>query len=283
MRSSVTIAGSATALLGLLVRPVTADAETVYVTPHASYSSSVGVLGCKINTDRVAYWPAEVDCNNLCVSLSYGGRSLYLLRIDHSGGAHDVSYDAWNYLLTGKSATEDPIAGGATAMTTETVDMANCADLLHAKADGKTALPLSASNSMNYLNSCLEQQAAGNDSWVAQHYALFNIADPLCLYGYDEPCSLDDWPSQNQATCHHALGAAATLSDATPVYNIEYPSGTRVLAGGAAVPASSSTASASKSTAAANNAAASSAVVLVASWTAVGLASLVHSLVAGFL
>src|SRR3569833_2656431 len=92
-----------------------AAATGVWTTPHDSYSSSVGVLGCKINTDRVAYWPGSVDCNNICVKLSYGGRSVHLLRIAQSGGAYDISYDAWNYLQTGKSATTDPITGGTGA------------------------------------------------------------------------------------------------------------------------------------------------------------------------
>ena len=59
------------------------DSGTVWVTPHDSYSSSVGVLGCKIDTDRVAYWPASVDCTNICVSLSYEGRDVKL-RLDTS-------------------------------------------------------------------------------------------------------------------------------------------------------------------------------------------------------
>ena len=45
------------------------------VTPHAEYSSSIGVPGCKINTNRVAYWPGSVDCNNICVKVTNGDRS----------------------------------------------------------------------------------------------------------------------------------------------------------------------------------------------------------------
>ena len=29
----------------------------ITVTPHEQYSSSIGALGCKLNTNRVAYWP----------------------------------------------------------------------------------------------------------------------------------------------------------------------------------------------------------------------------------
>ena len=200
---------------------VVADSGTVWATPHDSYSSSVGVLGCKVNTNRIAYWPGSIDCNNLCVRLSYEGRSVHLLRIDQSEGAHDVSYDAWNYLYTGYSATDRPAAGGATPMEFEDVDVSNCADLIKTD-DGK--LPLSAANSMNFLASCLSY-----DSWVARNHALYNILDPICLWGYDEQCSLD-WPNANQAACPHQLGTPSALTSA-PVYNIMYPSGQKALAG----------------------------------------------------
>lgn len=197
-----------------------ADSIGISVTPHASFSSSIGVLGCKINTNRVAYWPMAVDCNNICVKLSYDSRSVYLLRIDHSGGAYDVSYDAWNYLQTGKSATKDPIAGGGVAMTYENASASDCSGLIN--TDG---LALSASNSMDYLFSCL----ADDSSWVAQNYVLYNIADSLCSVGYNEKCTLDVASGANQATCPHTLGAPAELTS-QPVYNIEYPTGQRVLA-----------------------------------------------------
>lgn len=197
-----------------------ADSVAVSVTPHASYSSSIGVLGCKINTNRVAYWPMAVDCTNICVKVSYDSRSLHLLRIDHSGGAYDVSYDAWNYLQTGKSATQDPIAGGGVAMTYENVSASECSGLINTGG-----LALSASNSMDYLFSCLDDAS----SWVAQNYVLYNIADSLCSVGYNEKCSLDVASGANQATCPHTLGSPAALTS-QPVYNIVYPTGQKVLA-----------------------------------------------------
>ncbi|EXK23287.1 hypothetical protein FOMG_19933, partial [Fusarium oxysporum f. sp. melonis 26406] len=78
------------------------------ITPHDQYSSTIGVLGCKIDTNRVAYWPGTVDCNNICVKVSNKGRDVHLLKIDSSGGAHDISYDAWNYLGFGESAAKNP-------------------------------------------------------------------------------------------------------------------------------------------------------------------------------
>jgi len=200
---------------------VAADTTTVWATPHDSYSSSVGVLGCKINTNRVAYWPMSVDCTNICVSLSYSGRTVYLLRVDQSGGAYDVSYDAWNYLITGKSATSNPTAGGATAMEYSDVDASMCADLI--QTNGKK-LPLSAANSMNFLASCLSQ----SDSWVANNYVLYNIMDSVCSWGYNEVCKLD-LSISNQPKCPNTLGSPVALTD-EPVYNIEYPSGKSVLA-----------------------------------------------------
>jgi len=203
------------------VAAATASGGSVWVTPHASYSSSVGVLGCMIDTNRVAYWPDSVDCNNICVALTYEGRSVNLLRIDQSGGAHDVSYDAWNYLYTGYSATSKPTAGGAIEMNYTNVEASACASLIHTQHN---KLPLSASNSMDFLASCLSQP----DSWVAENYVLYNILDPLCSWGYDEVCTLN-WPADNQPTCPHTLGLDTPLTT-EPVYNIEYPSGQVVLA-----------------------------------------------------
>ena len=199
-----------------------AAATSVSTTPHDSYSSSVGVLGCKINTDRVAYWPGSVDCNNFCIKLSHEGRSVHLLRIDQSGGAHDISYDAWAYLQTGKPASANPIAGGGVAMEYEEVDPSECADLIY--TDGHK-LPLSASNSMNFLTSCLAQP----NSYVAKNHVLYNICDAICTLGHDEVCHLDLSVS-NQASCGHTLGLTDPLKTA-PVYNVLYQSGKTVVAG----------------------------------------------------
>ncbi len=198
------------------------SSSSVSVTPHDSYSSSIGVLGCKIDTNRVAYWPETVTCDNICVSLTHDDRQLYLLRIDQSAGAHDISYDAWNYLYTGKSATDKPVAGGGVDMTYEAADPSKCKSLIKTKG---SKLPLSAANSMNYLSDCLSK----SDSWVAKNYELFNVLDPICTMGYDEECKLD-WPAKNQAACPHTLGIPEKLKD-SPVYNIRYPTGEKVLAG----------------------------------------------------
>ncbi|KAI1258811.1 hypothetical protein F5Y18DRAFT_421169 [Xylariaceae sp. FL1019] len=199
---------------------------SVGVTPHAFYSSSVGVIGCKVDVNRMAYWPASIDCNDICISLKYAGRSVKLLRVDSSQGAYDVSYDAWNYLVFGKSATKDPQVGGAIAMDYEVLEPSECKSLLHTSGH---KLPLSASNSMNYLSNCLTEQP---DSWVSKNYVLYNIQDPVCSFGYDETCTLD-WPTQNTATCPHAVGYPNNLTASNKedwVYDIEYGTGHLLLA-----------------------------------------------------
>ncbi|EHA49316.1 hypothetical protein MGG_00210 [Pyricularia oryzae 70-15] len=199
---------------------------TVWATPHSQYSSSVGVLGCKVNTNRIAYWPGVVDCDKICISLSYESRSVNLLRVDTSEGAYDVSYDAWNYLITGEGARQKPTAGGAVAMEYREAPADACKSLIHTPGN---KLPLSASNSMNFLASCLEQP----NSWVAKNYVLYNVLDPICSWGNDETCTLN-WPTENQAKCKSGLGTPSVLSN-QPVYNIEYPTGKTVLASNGSV------------------------------------------------
>lgn len=200
-----------------------AGTTKVWATPHDSYSSSIGVLGCKVNTDRIAYWPGAVDCNNLCVSLSYGDREVKLLRVDQSEGAHDVSYDAWNYLITGHGANDRPAVGGPIEMETEDLPASECKDLIKTKGH---KLPLSAANSMNFLASCLAKK---DGNWVAENHVLYNVLDSICTWGFDEQCELD-WPNANQPKCKNDLGKPATLTD-KPVYDIKYPTGNKVIAG----------------------------------------------------
>ncbi|CEJ80594.1 hypothetical protein VHEMI00769 [[Torrubiella] hemipterigena] len=193
-------------------------AQSASITPHDMYSSSIGVLGCHINTNRVAYWPGAVDCDQICVKVSHEGRSVHLLKIDSSGGAHDISYDAWNFLISGKSATESPQQGGGVNMNFEFVPASECSSLLH---NGK--LPLSASNSMNYVASCLQNQP---NSFAAKNHELLNFVDPICKYGYDEVCTLN-LQTSNQPTCPHQLGSTHTPTG-QHVYNIQYGTGKKV-------------------------------------------------------
>ncbi|KAF2205683.1 hypothetical protein GQ43DRAFT_385342 [Delitschia confertaspora ATCC 74209] len=200
----------------------TPSSTTIYATPHDSYSSSVGVLGCKIDTNRVAYFPSPVSCTNICISLTHpSGRSLKLLRIDQSGGAHDISYDAWNYLSTGYSARDKPETGGAVEMQYRDLPPEECKGLIKTR-EGR--LPLSASNSMNFLASCLGESG----SWVGGNYVLFNIADAVCTWGVDETCDLE-WPERNMAECRSGLGRQVVL-EGKSVVNVQYGTGKLVKA-----------------------------------------------------
>lgn len=204
-----TIASWIVGVMGTFPTPGT----TVSVTPHAEYSSSIGVLGCKIDTNRIAYWPLAVGCDKLCVKVSHEGRFLYLLRIDMSESAYDISYDAWNYLAFGVSALDNPQKGGGIIMSYDVVEMSECQHLLY---EGK--LPLSAANSMNYVSQCAGQPS----SWVAKNYQLYNINDPVCKYGVDEKCSLDAATS-NQPSCPGVLGNPIPMQSS--VKNIAYDTG----------------------------------------------------------
>lgn len=195
---------------------------TISATPHVEYSSSVGVLGCKINTNRVAYWPQSVGCDNMCVKVSYQDRSLHLLRVDQSGGAYDMSYDAWNTLVTGKNATIDPQMGGGYDMEYESVHMSECSHLIH---DSEGKLAFSAANSMNFISSCLSEP----NSWVAKNYGLWNIYNSICTNGVDEKCSLDLSVS-NQPSCGNSILGINTPLDTCKVTNIAYGTGKLVAA-----------------------------------------------------
>lgn len=212
-----TIAGLAASVSAIAI-PEVKRSGGVSITPHVSYSSSIGVLGCKIDTNRVAYWPSSPSCNNMCVKVSANGRSVNLLKIDQSGGAYDISYDAWNYLSTGQSAVDNPTMGGGMAATYEDVDMSECADMLKTP-DQKLAF--TAANSMNFVASCLAEPS----SWMAQNYALYNMANSACTLGYDEVCSLDLSVS-NQPSCPHQLGVQTPNTDPNDtVENIAYGTG----------------------------------------------------------
>lgn len=219
--SLLTLVSAASAMV-LPASKLTAVDIPVSITPHQQYSSSIGVLGCMINTNRVAYWPSFPDCgSSICVQVSYGGRSLNLLHIDQSGGAHDISYDAWNYLYTGKSAEQNPTQGGGISATYSIQPMSACSDLI-TSPDGK--LPFSAANSMNYISHCIST----GPNWIASNYGLWNIATSACTYGIDEECTLD-LETSNQPTCPSELGLQIPLSS-MPVFDVEYGTGRAVLA-----------------------------------------------------
>lgn len=203
------------------------------VTPHDRYASSIGVLGCKINTNRVAYWMEAIDCNNICLKLTHmaSKRSVHLLKIDKSGAAHDISYDAWNYLKTGNPAKEGTAATGGPGDLGEVQyeyvdpDSPECKSLIY---DPEGKLPLMGANSMNFFSSCPE------GSWVKNNTQFWNLNDDRCSTGWNEKCTL--LPGDNQPTCQpgHLLGyggsehpvlGPADLKGDHKVVNIDYMTG----------------------------------------------------------
>lgn len=150
MKTTMMIAAASafTTVTSVAIPAVKRDSGTVSITPHDVYSSSIGVLGCKIDVNHVAYWPGMPSCGSNCIKLTGpGGRTTNVLHIDSSGGAHDISYNAWNYLKTGQLATADPVEGGGFDVTWESVDMSQCASIIKPEANVRlpcySLLPLS--------------------------------------------------------------------------------------------------------------------------------------------
>lgn len=117
------LAGVSCARSGPTRRASSAGSGTYSVTPHTSYSSSVGVLGCKIDYNRVAYWPMEVDCDSMCIKLTNNGKSLTVLHVDTSGGAYDISYDAWSQLNCGVPGSAQTCVGGGVNMQCKSMSL----------------------------------------------------------------------------------------------------------------------------------------------------------------
>ncbi|EFY96537.1 cerato-platanin like protein [Metarhizium robertsii] len=211
--ATVIVASAAAVSAGVISK----RGQSISVTPHDQYSSTIGVIGGMINANRVAYWPTYPSCDNICVKVSYQGRSLNLLHIDKSGGAHDISYDAWNYLVSGKSAKESPQTGGGITMEYEDVPADDCKDLLH-----NDKLPLIAVNGMSYIGGC------DKNSWAVKNYEFYNLADTQGTSGWDELCTLDLAVS-NQPKCPHTLGGQ-NKPTGVEVVNIQYGTGKEVKA-----------------------------------------------------
>lgn len=196
-----------------------ASASDISITPHDKYSSSIGVLGCHVDTNRIAYFPESPSCDGGCFEVSASGRTVHLLHVDQSGGAYDISYDAWNYLNSGSSASDNPTMGGGIPATYKKVSMDKCQDIIKTPS-GK--LPLMAANSIGFHTGC------GADSWIGQNSVLYNIQNCACTLGFNEVCNLDLAVS-NQPSCPHMLGAQNPLSG-LPVEDIAYGTGVKAVA-----------------------------------------------------
>jgi hypothetical protein len=219
MFSSLPILAFFIAAGSALTLPVKRQARELVIKAHDAYSSSIGVLGCKINTDRVAYFPDPVSCDDICVKVSANGRSVFLLRIDRSGGSPDISYDAFNFLQTGQGAEVNPQFPGSMTATVESAPISNCLEFI---TEPSKKLAFIAANS-EFATGC----PAG--SFVRENHILYNIRNPTCSLGFDEVCQMPPPEVSNQATCPHILGAQDPLTT-QPVFNIAVGTGLRVLA-----------------------------------------------------
>ncbi|RDA87791.1 hypothetical protein CP532_2443 [Ophiocordyceps camponoti-leonardi (nom. inval.)] len=179
----------------------------IKATAHVQYSSSIGVLGCKgVDLSRIAFFPGTPSCDDICVKVTYQGRSVNLLRIDSSGsapspdnsGTFDMSCQAYDFLVHGTDNKDSCKTGDRTPMSYETVDPQECKHLL---TDG--VLPISAPNP-NYYVECAKSPTFNQGSLKLK---LFNINDARCQYGIDEECS---WSGVGDPKCPSGLGAGNT-------------------------------------------------------------------------
>lgn len=202
---------------------------SVRVTPHDAFSSTIGVHGCKVDVNRMAYWPNWPDCSEMCIKLTSGSRSRTVLHLDVSGGAHDISFDTYQYLAYGTSATAspallNPAGDGGLDVDYEVVDMSQCADIITSDT-GK--LSFIATNP-NQVNKCVGE---GNN-WVAQNYEIRNIGNSQCQYGIDEVCTFDT--VTGTAKCPSGVGSVVgPLSPPQAVIDLTYPCGVERVAGSA--------------------------------------------------
>lgn len=198
------------------------------VTPHDAFSSTIGVHGCKVDVNRMAYWPEWPDCSGMCIKLKYGSRSRTVLHLDVSGEAHDISFDTYQYLAYGTSATSSPAflnpdLKGALDVTYEVVDMSECADIITSDTGKMSFMAVSP----NQVNKCLGE----GDNWVAQNYELRNIGDSQCQWGVDEVCTFDSVTGTSNCPSGVGSKASSPLTPAQPVIDLTSPCGVERIAG----------------------------------------------------
>lgn len=177
---------------------------------HVEYSSSMGVLGCLINTNRIAYFPMMPPCTNPCIKLTApNGNTINVLHIDQSGGSYDISMDAYKTLKYGagwKSINGLPEAKWD-GVKYEYVSMDQCKDIL---PEGK--MPVMA-KSPNKFNECL---VSDPQSFWAKNTQFYDIDDARCLRGVLQKCEI--LPPNNIPTC--ANGNMAGMSGQMPLSGI---------------------------------------------------------------
>jgi hypothetical protein len=171
----------------------TRSSGTISLDSHVEYSSSIGVLGCMINTNRIAYWPLTPPCDNPCVKLTApNGNTINVLHIDTSGGSYDISMDAYKTLKYGpdwRTINTQPEAKWE-GVKYEYVSMDQCAGIL---PNGK--IPVMA-KSPNKHTECKTSSPA---SIWATSVELYDIDDTQCLRGVLQTCQI--LPGDNNPKC----------------------------------------------------------------------------------
>ncbi|KAF2874271.1 hypothetical protein BDV95DRAFT_441101, partial [Massariosphaeria phaeospora] len=165
------------------------------LTPHTAFQATAGVLGCKVNVNRVSYFPIVPTCMTICMKITAKARSILVLNIGTSGGAWELSWDAWNYLNTGKNATENPTKNDGIPFQWQFVETTECAHLIYTE-DGK--IPVRAVD-LAYYRQC--------PNGTAQ---LYNIQSTQCTFGVDERCK-EPQSGIDLAICPSQLGINTPL------------------------------------------------------------------------
>jgi hypothetical protein len=159
---------------------------TVLLDSHVEYSSSTGVIGCLIDTNRVAYWPGVPPCDDPCIRLAApNGRTIHVLHIDQSQGSFDISMDAFKTLKYGpgwRSINTQPESKWD-GVQYEYVSMKECAGILP-----NGTLPVVAKSPNKYIE-CARSEP---QSFWATSTQLYDIDDPGCLRGLMQTCELLD-------------------------------------------------------------------------------------------
>lgn len=88
----------------------------VWIIFYELYFFFVGVIGCKVNMNCIVYWFSFVDCNDICVCVSYEGCLLNFFKVDIFFGVFDIFYDVWNYFGYGVLVIDVFMIGGEFSM-----------------------------------------------------------------------------------------------------------------------------------------------------------------------
>ena len=183
---------------------------TIALDSHVEYSSSMGVIGCLVDTNRIAYFPMTPPCSNPCIKLTApNGNTINVLHIDQSGGSYDISMDAYKTLKYGsgwKSINALPEAKWD-GVTYEYVTMDQCASILP-----NGTLPVIAKSPNKYV----ECAASEPQSFWATNTQFYDIDDTRCLRGVMQTCEMV--PPNNTPTC--ANGKMAGMSGQMPLSGV---------------------------------------------------------------